>query len=144
MKNLYFLLFLSFMLSCNFNTTSSNSESDKREGEEITHKLYYYLETTDFKKAEHLFSEKFFEVTDREKLQKIFSQTQDQLGNIQNFSLLEWNTFVVKGSNPKSEYLFLYQVEREKKPSVEKIGMIKENDSIKIVSYHIQFDFLEE
>jgi hypothetical protein len=144
MKKLFFLLFISLVASCNLNTTSSNNESDKREAEEITNKLYYYLETKDFQNAQTLFSEKFFEVTDREKLQKIFNQSHEEFGNLTNFSLLEWNTFVVKGTQAKSEYLLVYQVEREKKPTVEKIGMIKENDSIKIVSYHIQYDFLEE
>ena len=143
-KYLLLVLLSTLFTSCNINTTSTNHESDKREAEKITNKFYHYLEMKEFNEAEKLFSEKFFEVTDKEKLHKIFNHTLNDCGNLTNFSLQEWNTFVVKGTNPKSEYDFLYKVTRDKKETTERIGMLKENDSIKIVSYHVNFDMLDE
>ena len=146
MKIFYILsVFSIFLTSCQLNTTSSNRESDKREAEEITNKFYHHLEMNEFDKAETLFSESFFEVTDREKLNKIFQKTIEDCGDLSNFELEEWNTFVVSGTDSKSEYVLLYKVTRDKKQTTERIGMVKEEDeNIRIVSYHVNFDMLDE
>lgn len=145
MKTFSIIFSLIFLLSCNLNTTYSNRESDKREAEQITNKLYHYLEMQELEKAESLFSEQFFEVTDRETLNKIFAKTLEECGNLTNFTLEEWTTFIVKGTDSKSEYVLIYKVTREKKNTTERIGMIKEKDeTIKIVSYHVNFDMLDE
>ncbi len=145
MRKFFTLIFLStFLISCQINSTSSNRESDKREAEKITNEFYNYLEKKEFENAANLFSEKFFAVTDKDKLYEIFNATLNDCGNLTDFSIVDWSTFVVKGTNPKSEYLFYYKVSREKKETLEEIGMIKENDSIKIVSYHVSVDRLSE
>ncbi len=96
-------------------------------------------------KAESLFSEQFFEVTDRETLNKIFAKTLEECGNLTNFTLEEWTTFIVKGTDSKSEYVLVYRITRDKKNTTERIGLIKEEDeAIKIVSYHVNFDMLDE
>lgn len=137
-----YFFFAILLTSCNI--TSFNSESDKSEAEAITNKFYHHLEMNDFEKADKLFSEKFFEETDVEKLHKIYDYTLKEGGNLKNFILLEWNTLVVKGTDSKAEYVLLYNVEREKKNTTERIGLIKENDTIKIVSYYVNMDMLGE
>lgn len=103
MRNIILLSILTIVFAgCNFNTTSTNNEYDRKDAEKITNKFYHYLDMNDFKKAETLFSEKFFEVTDRDQLQKIFEKTVEDCGTLTNFELQDWNTLVVKGSNPKS------------------------------------------
>lgn len=145
MKTFSIIFSLIFLLSCNLNTTYSNRESDKREAEQITNKLYHYLEMQELEKAESLFSEQFFEVTDRETLNKIFAKTLEECGNLTNFTLEEWTTFIVKGTDSKSEYVLVYRITRDKKNTTERIGLIKEEDeAIKIVSYHVNFDMLDE
>ena len=145
MKTFSIIFSLIFLLSCNLNTTYSNRESDKREAEQITNKLYHYLEMQELEKAESLFSEQFFEVTDRETLNKIFAKTLEKCGNLTNFTLEEWTTFIVKGTDSKSEYVLVYRITRDKKNTTERIGLIKEEDeAIKIVSYHVNFDMLDE
>lgn len=138
------IAFSILFFSCNINSTSTNNESDKIEAETVTNKFYHYLEMNEFDKAKSLFSNKFFEVTDKEKLDKIFRKTIEDCGNLTNFTLEDWNTFIVKGTNSKSEYILLYNVIREKKQTMEKIGLIKEGDDIKIVSYNVNFDLLDE
>ena len=145
MKTFSIIFSLIFLLSCNLNTTYSNRESDKREAEQITNKLYHYLEMQELEKAESLFSEQFFEVTDRETLNKIFTKTLEECGNLTNFNLEEWTTFIVQGTDSKSEYVLVYKITRHKKNTTERIGLIKEEDeTIKIVSYHVNFDMLDE
>jgi len=145
MRNIILLSILTIVFAgCNFNTTSTNNEYDRKDAEKITNKFYHYLDMNDFKKAETLFSEKFFEVTDRDQLQKIFEKTVEDCGTLTNFELQDWNTLVVKGSNPKSEYVLLYKVSRKKKDTMERVSMMKENDSIKIVGYHLTYSMLDE
>lgn len=145
MKTFSMIFSLIFLWSCNLNTSYSNRESDKREAEKVTHKLYHFLEMQEWEKAESLFSEEFFEVTDRETLNTIFRKTFENCGNLTNFTLEDWTTFIVNGTNAKSEYVLLYNVTRDKKNTTERIGMIKEADeTIRILSYHVNFDMLDE
>jgi hypothetical protein len=48
-------------------------------------------------------------------------------------------TLVIKGTNPKSEYVLVYNVKRDIKNTQEKFTLHKEGDSIKIVGYDIRF-----
>lgn len=142
MKYIYLLLFL-FVTSCHFNTSVSNMEKDRDEADLIVEELYDYLDNEEYTEAEKLFSEKFFEVTDRESLKKILQAVNKKGGRILSSEITDWNTLVVKGTNPRSEYILLYQNKRDIATTQERIGLLKEDDSIKIVSYHVTFDLLD-
>ena len=135
----FILVFSLIFLSCNFNSTYRNRTLDKNEAEIITNKLYEFLERDEFSNATSLFSSKFLEVTPLDSLNKMFLDVKS-LGKYEGRALSNFETFVVEGSNPKSEYIFIYDVNYEKFSSQETIRLEKEGDSIKIVTYQIHSD----
>lgn len=58
----------------------------------------------------------------------------DKISNIQ---LTMWETFVSVGTNPKSQYVLSYRIERNIQNTQEKFTLEKNNDSIKIVGYDV-------
>ncbi|WP_313089944.1 hypothetical protein [Chryseobacterium flavum] len=56
-----------------------------------------------------LFGEKFFQVTDKEKLVKLINVV-NEIGPVEEYNLAKWETMVVKGSNARSQYFFKYNV----------------------------------
>lgn len=113
---------------------------DKNEAEQIANKFYYYLETYDFESAEKLFSKKTFEKKNKDELNHLFKATIYNFGNVKNFELDHWATSVTSGSDATGQYLMLYYVTRHYKHTFEKLAMVKENDSIKIIAYEIRRD----
>ena len=99
----FILVFSLSFLSCNFNSTYRNRTLDKNEAEIITNKLYEFLEKDEFSNATSLFSSKFLEVTPLDSLNKMFFDVKS-LGKYEGRAFSNFETFVVEGSNPKSEY----------------------------------------
>lgn len=132
------------MISCHFTSSRSNLESDRDEADLVIEELYDYLEEEEYDKAEKLFSEKFFEVTDREGLRKIFEVTRKKGGKIISNEIVYWKTFVVKGTDPKAEYRLIYKVKRDSATTNEDFALMKEGNKIKIVGYHVTFDLMDE
>ncbi|KQT23916.1 hypothetical protein ASG22_07775 [Chryseobacterium sp. Leaf405] len=96
-------------------------------------------------KIYELFSDKFFEITSKEKLLEIFTISQNETGPIQEYNLVKWETFVSKGTNPRSEYLLVYDVKRGLGKTQETFSLQKEkNGDIKIVGYHVNHDLLNK
>jgi hypothetical protein len=87
-----------------------------------------------------LFSNRFFKVTNKEKLNDLFDLTQKEGGAFSDYSLSHWETLVVNGTDSRSEYLLTYYVTREKMNTEEIFSMQKEGDSIKIVGYKINLE----
>lgn len=147
MKSKLLLLFTAFFLlvSCNFNQIYKNRESDKADGEKITQKFYWeFKHGGNQEDIYKLFGEKFFSVTNKEKLVELLNIT-GQIGPVQEYNLSKWQTLVVKGSNPKSEYLFTYDVKRGTEKTQETFTMEKDkNGIIKIVGYHVNQDLLNK
>ncbi|MBP2619398.1 hypothetical protein [Chryseobacterium jejuense] len=136
----YILIFITFFLiSCNFNSTSQNREEDKKEAEKITERFYYFIKKNDKENAIELISKNLFKVTPKEKFSQILGSCSSECGEIKSYSLNHWETFVVKGTNPRSEYVLVYDVNRTIKNTKEKFTLKKENDSIKILGYNIEF-----
>ncbi|GAA5096415.1 hypothetical protein GCM10023210_30150 [Chryseobacterium ginsengisoli] len=141
MKSIIYLLFSFLLISCSFNQIYKDQESDKKDGEQITQKFYWeILHGSIQDNIYNLFSEKFFEVTDKEKLNELLSTT-NNIGPIQDFYLVKWETLVVKGSDARSQYLFTYDVKRGTETTHETFSMEKdENGDIKIVGYNVSQD----
>ncbi|WP_435523148.1 hypothetical protein [Chryseobacterium indoltheticum] len=59
------------------------------------------LQGTNKDKIYELFSDKFFEVTNKDQLDKLISDSQQEYGIIKENNLEHWETLVVKGSNSK-------------------------------------------
>lgn len=126
-------------MSCNFNSTYQNREADKKDAEKVAQKFYTFINDNNRENAFKLISKNLFKVTPKEKFNQILNNSFMECGNIKNDSLIQWETLVVKGSNPKSEYVLIYNITREIKNTQEKFTLHKEGDSIKIVGYDIRF-----
>lgn len=95
MKNTFLavgFIFTLILISCNFNTTNINDESDKIDAEKVTDEVYSYIAKKDFTGAEKLFSEQFLAVTNKAALYDIFRKTNEALGNYEERELFEWKT----------------------------------------------------
>ena len=145
MKNIYLLLLSFLLISCSYNQFYKDRESDKTDGEKIPIKFYWELRygnnPDDISK---LFGEKFFEVTDKEKLVKLMN-TVNAIGPVEEYNLAKWETMVVKGSNARSQYFFMYNVKRGTKKTEESFTLEKNKEGdIKIVGYRVNQDMLNE
>lgn len=142
MKN-YILIVISFFLtSCNFNSTNQNREEDKKDAEKITKSFYKIDQSSNPSNFLTLFSEDFFKITDKKTFIKMFEKTNNNYGKVLKDSLTHWETLVVEGNNPKSEYLLIYDVKRENVNSQEYFTLRKEKDGIKIFEYRVNIDTL--
>lgn len=146
MKKLYLILISFLLISCSFNQTFSNREEDKKEAEEISKKFFWELKYGgNLDIIYNLFGDKFFEVTDKEKLLQIINTTQNDIGRVEEYNLVKWETLIVKGSNAKSEYLLVYDVKRGTAKTEETFSMEKDkNGDIKIVGYKVNQDLLNK
>jgi len=142
-SKIIYLLFSFLLISCNFNQFYKDRESDKEDGEKIPQKFYWELryganQDTIYK----LFDEKFFAVTDQEKLLELINTTQNNIGPVQEYNLVKWETLVVKGSNARSQYFFMYNVKRGTETTEESFNLEKDKDgNIKIVGYRVNQTF---
>lgn len=139
-KYIYLVLIFFLIISCknDFYVQRKNNDSDKREGEKITGVYFDNVFLGKPKENLKLFSNEFFKEFSKEDLLKQSQFIDEKLGKITSKEIQTWETSIVTGTNPKSEYLFVYNVEREKFNSIETFYLMKEpNDSIKIYSYKI-------
>lgn len=137
-NKLFFISFSVLLFSCNVNGVYENRESDKKDGELVTTAFYRYIGQREFTKTYSLFTKKFFTITDTSKLSALYGQIDNACGKVNHFILSDWKTTIVKGSNPSSEYVFLYEVTREKCRTKETISLKKEDQNIRITSYDVQ------
>jgi hypothetical protein len=138
-----YILFSFLLISCNFNQFYKDREADKEDGEKIPQKFYWELRYGGNQDNIYkLFDEKFFAVTDQEKLLELINTTQNKIGPVQEYNLAKWETLVVKGSNARSQYLFTYNVKRGTENTEETFNLEKDKDgNIKIVGYRVNQTF---
>lgn len=146
MKLLQMTIIFLFICSCknDFYMQQKNQESDKREGEMITGIYFDNLLLEQPHENIDLFSSEFFKITSKEKFIEQNEFIKNKLGKVLGKELKQWETSIISGTNPKSEYLFIYNVQREKYNSVETFYLMKDEatDSIKIYSYKIESEGL--
>ncbi|MGG5211020.1 hypothetical protein ACQWU4_19030 [Chryseobacterium sp. MIQD13] len=146
MKKFCIILISFLLISCSFNQTFSNREEDKKEAEKISQKFFWELKYGgNLDTIYNLFSDKFFEVTNKEKLLQIINVSQNDIGRVEEYNLVKWETLIIKGSNSKSEYLLIYDVKRGSGKTEETFSMEKDkNGDIKIVGYRVNQDLLNK
>ena len=144
MKKIGLGLILISMMSCSYDKIYENREEDRQDAQKVTEKFYYFLQQDNTEDAFKLFSNNFFQVTTRDKLSQVINKTQNEYGRIQSDSLYNWRTHITKGSNPVSKYEMTYWVRRETGNTQEVITLQKENDTIKIIGYRIDFDIIPQ
>lgn len=130
------------LTGCHFNSTFENRESDKKDGEQVIAEFYKLLKHEKYKETYVLFDERFFKVTDTQKLKEIYDISFEKLGNIQSCNIDRWETQAIIGTDSKTNYLFQCDVKRSNYASKETIRLIKDKAGIKILSYHVNSDGL--
>lgn len=100
-----YLLVLMILTSCHFNSQYINREEDKVAAEKVTSKLFEACKKQNYESTLKFYSDKFFEVTNGEKIIDIYTATHEKLGNLLEINLELWETRRVEGSNPSADYL---------------------------------------
>ncbi len=133
--------------SCQFNSTNQNLPADREEAEAEIAKFHKLLDQKNYKKTVTFFSPKFLEVTNKAELFNIYKVSDSLLGKVEHREVEKSETKVVNGSNPRSDYFFVYDAKRENFGSKEYFVLAKEDGKIKILTYRVQsegFDQLEK
>lgn len=128
------------MTSCHVNSTYQNRDEDRREGEKVISELYDFIEKGNYDEAYKLFDKKFFDVTDTQKLNRIFEVSQNRLGKIKSYTLENWQTEAIVGTDPKTNYFFVCIVKRSNFDSKETVILEKVKSTIKILGYNVNSD----
>lgn len=134
------VLFLAIATGCVFTMTYNNREQDKKDAEKITNELFKSLKGKDYEAACGLFSNEFYAITPKDKLKGMFTEIQNDLGDMQTDSLAECNTKVVTGTEPSSEYFLIYKNHHQNHDAIDSVRMLKEADGkIRIVFFHVGY-----
>ena len=127
--------------SCNYSRQYINQTEDKEDAEKVTNHYYDFVLQQQFDSIVKLCSQHFLEHTDEERFKKILNKTFDKLGALKKTDLIHWETRRVIGSNPLSEYYFIYESTYERSIAKEQFRLVREEDSvIRIISYQINSD----
>src|SRR5580698_9640138 len=103
-ESLPIILFILIISGCVFTNTYTNRQQDKKDGEKITDNFFKYLKNKDYKSIYPLFSDKFYEASPKDSLDRIFEISQNQLGDVISTDLNDWTTKVVTGTENSAEY----------------------------------------
>jgi hypothetical protein len=127
------------IIGCNFNANVSyeNEEKEKEDAQSVIALFYMYSNKNDMVNIVNLFSDSFFKITNKQELRDFLSYKQMKLGEFKDYSLKDWKTNRVKGTNPKTEYLLIYDVKYSSYNAIETISLIKEDGKIKIFGYDV-------
>ncbi|RMZ60822.1 hypothetical protein D1632_02260 [Chryseobacterium nematophagum] len=142
----YILLLISFLfIACSYEKIYENRESDKQDAQKVINKFYFLIQHNNNKKEVFkLFSNRFFQEVEKERFEKILDKTDSDFGKVKDYQLTNSWTQIVKGSNPISKYELSYIVTRDSTQTKEYFRMQKENDTIKIISYRVDFDLVQK
>ena len=139
MKLISVLFCAMLVTGCTFNAnaTFQNEKQEKEKAESVAGNLYMNISNKNFKANQALFSTAFYAVTPKDSLDKMFVKTAETLGDYKDMKLLDWNTSRATGTNPKTEYVLVYEVTYAKFKAKETLSLIKENNKVKITGYFI-------
>ncbi|CAD7807221.1 hypothetical protein CHRY9390_01628 [Chryseobacterium aquaeductus] len=138
---MYILILISFLfIGCSFDKTYENRESDKEDAKKVTDRFYFLMQENNHHETFKLFSIRFFDEVGKEKFKQILDDTNIEFGKVKNYELINSWTQIIEGSNPISKYELSYLVTRDSIQTKEHFKMQKENDTIKIIAYRLDFD----
>lgn len=133
------VLSISVLASCNFsaNVKNDNELQDKQDAESIAGKLYLYTSRKEYESIIKLMSNDFYKVVSKDEFLKFLESKEKKLGEYKDFTLLDWKTTNLTGTDSKTEYLLTYKVVYSNHKAEEKISMVKENNKVKILGYNV-------
>lgn len=137
-KAIIYLFLITSLISCNISQTYENRASDKVDAEVVTNKLFEKLKKSEFENASLFFGDKFYEVTPKDKLFTMLKMSDEKLGKITKYELLNWNSSVSEGAIENGKYVLVYKLICEKNEGKLKITLHKnKNEEIKVVGYSL-------
>ncbi|KAB1230979.1 hypothetical protein [Chryseobacterium viscerum] len=142
MKKSILILFSFLFVGCSYDKIYENRETDRQDAEKIINKFYYSIQQNEREETFKLFSGRFFKEVDKERFEQILDKTKRDFGKVKDFQITNSWTQVIKGSNTQSRYELSYIVTRDSTQTKEYFKMQKENDSIKIINYRLDFDMV--
>jgi len=144
MKRFVIIFILLIAVSCSYDKIYENRISDKNDAQKVVNNFYYLTKKSDREKIFKLFSKRFFQELEKDKFEEILNRTERDFGKVKNAELTNSWTQIVDGSNPISKYELSYIVTRDSAQTKEYFRLQKENDTIKIISYRLDFDLTEK
>ncbi|MDR6545638.1 hypothetical protein J2810_001686 [Chryseobacterium rhizosphaerae] len=139
----YILILISFLfIGCSYDKIYENREEDRQDAQKIINKFYFLVKEDNKKELFKLFSDRFFKEVGKERFEQILDKTDNDFGKVKDYELKDSWTQIIKGSNPISKYELSYLVTRNSTQTKEYFRLQKENDSIKIISYRLDFDII--
>ncbi|UMQ41171.1 hypothetical protein MKS83_17430 [Chryseobacterium sp. Y16C] len=139
----YIISFVCFaFIGCNYNKIYENRESDKQDAQKVINKFYFLIQNKNNKEVFKLFSNRFFQEVGKERFERILDKTDNDFGKVKDYELIDSWTQITEGSNPISKYELSYLVTRDSTQTKEYFRLQKENNSIKIISYRLDFDIV--
>ncbi|HUH34588.1 MAG TPA: hypothetical protein VL022_02025 [Moheibacter sp.] len=139
MKKVPIIFFFLIFVSCKLNSENENLLENKKEGEKIMNIFFNNIVSNNFKENKKFLSKSFLDYPGTKQFEKDQNLIKIKLGNITNINLLYSETTISTKINSFPEYIYEYNIEREKKNSIETYFLIKENDSLKIKDYKIEY-----
>jgi len=138
------IICMSFFCSCHLNSTLKNREKDKIEGQKVVEKFYKMVKDKKYKETYSLIGSQWFALMDTPEINNMYHRLSNKLGEIENYQLNQWETLVRVGTDDTAIYTYLYAVKREKFSSEEQFQLVKENNEIKIIGYHVNSQGFKE
>ena len=130
------------IFACNFNSTYLNRESDRDDAKKIGDKYFDFVKNSNYNASLNLLSDECLAATPKQKMNEIYQSVAKKLGKLQTVTLDHWETRVVKGTNPSSEYVLYYLNRYEKYDAKETLRLAKEGNEIKIMAFNINSEGL--
>jgi hypothetical protein len=127
--------------NCQVNNFRIDDNRDKEEAQKITDRFFMYFHAKEYNGTYELLGKQL--IADSVKLKTLLFDINEKFGKIKNYSVTQWQTKVVSGTNPSGQYHIVYFNTYEKGNLTEDFLLRLEKDnSIKIVGYHVTADKL--
>lgn len=141
----YFLLLISFLfIGCSYDKIYENRKEDKQDAQKVTEEFYSLIQQKNKEEIFKLFSDRFFKEVEKGRFEQILDKTTNDFGKVKDYELTDSWTQIITGSNPISKYELSYLITRDSTQTKEYFRMQKENDTIKIISYRVDFDLVQK
>ena len=124
------------MASCHLNSQRVNDADDLNEAEIVLNSYWNFKLNNQIDSLSSTFSKRAFEKISKSKLDTLFKNSWKTYGPLQGYSMKDWSTFVVNGTDARGEYKLAYE-SRFLKDTIIEIFYLQRNaeDKIELVEY---------
>jgi hypothetical protein len=136
------LIGIVFLTGCRLNGTWIDRVEDRDAAESVGRQFYASMNLQRYEFTYTLFSPDVWKVVDSSTLKENMLNVDTKLGGVESAYVESWHTNVVKGTEPKAEYLLQYVVLRKHGSTKEILKLREEKDAIKIYAYSVTSDSL--